>query len=297
MTVQENYLSEQVNELMDSVPELDEYGRQVKQVLHNAVLDGGKPVRQVVDLLHGTWLGHPLHPVLTDVTIGAWLLSGLFDVLSMFGSRSSRRAADTLLMVGTASGVATAVTGLADYSTIPNPAVRAGALHGLLNAGGLVLNLFSGIARKTGNRGAGMALSSVALGILGFSAWLGGELVFRHRVGINHAEPRKTPESWTRIMAEFELEEGVPRRVDVDGQPVLFYRKDGRVHAIGAVCSHAGGPLEDGQFYDNCVQCPWHDSVFDLRDGSVVHGPATYGQPLYETRIYDGGIEVRVAAR
>lgn len=297
MTVQNTYFGEQIHELIESVPELEEYGKQVKESLHGAVLDGGKPVRQIVDVLHGVWLGHPLHPVLTDVTVGAWLLSGLFDVFSLFGGKSSRQAADSLLMVGTASGVATAVTGLADYTTIPNPAVRTGALHGLLNAGGLVLNLFSSIARKSGSRGAGIALSSVALGIMGLSAWLGGELVFRHRVGVNHGKPRTMPEGWTRIMADFELQEGVPQRIDVEGHPVLFYRKENRVYAIGSVCSHAGGPLEEGQFYDTCVQCPWHDSVFDLRDGSVVHGPSTYGQPLYETRIYDGGIEVRVAAQ
>jgi nitrite reductase/ring-hydroxylating ferredoxin subunit len=74
---------------------------------------------------------------------------------------------------------------------------------------------------------------------------------------------------------------------------VLLYRYGGTVYAISAVCSHAGGPLEEGQFDGFCVQCPWHDSVYDLRDGSVVHGPATFNQPAYRARIYNGQIEIR----
>ncbi|MBZ0302599.1 MAG: Rieske (2Fe-2S) protein [Anaerolineae bacterium] len=75
--------------------------------------------------------------------------------------------------------------------------------------------------------------------------------------------------------------------------PVLLYREGEAIDAIGAVCSHAGGPLEDGSFADGCVECPWHNSVFDLRDGHVVHGPATFDEPHYQVRIQDGQIEVR----
>lgn len=295
MAERDSLLGKQIYEVMDSLPELDDYGNQVKQTIHQAVLDGGPEVRSVVDVLHGTWLGHPLHPVLTDVTIGAWTLAGLFDMLAMFGGgRSTERAADTLLDIGTASAAATAVTGLADYSTIPNNAVREGFVHGLLNVTGFLLNLMSARARKSGMRGVGVMLSSISLGILMLSAWLGGELVFRKRVGINHNNRIREPQNWTTLMADVELSPNAPQRVDVAGEGVLLYRKGNNIFAIGAVCSHAGGPLEEGQFYDNCVQCPWHDSVFDLRDGTVVHGPSTYSQPLYETRVQDGQIQVRL---
>jgi nitrite reductase/ring-hydroxylating ferredoxin subunit len=68
--------------------------------------------------------------------------------------------------------------------------------------------------------------------------------------------------------------------VDVADEPVLVL--DGADTAIGARCSHLGGPLADGEVHDGCVTCPWHASVFDLLDGSVVHGPATAPQPAYE---------------
>ena len=83
-------------------------------------------------------------------------------------------------------------------------------------------------------------------------------------------------------------------RVDLDGSPVLFYRYEGQVYAMGAVCGHEGAPLEKGQFDGLCVTCPWHQSVYNLQDGSVVHGPTTYAEPSYETRIRDGRVEARL---
>ena len=83
----------------------------------------------------------------------------------------------------------------------------------------------------------------------------------------------------------------------VDGKHVLLCREGDRIFAIGAVCSHAGGPLDQGKISRGCVQCPWHDSVFDLRDGRIVHGPATQPQPSFETRVSGGRVEIRLAAR
>ena len=90
-----------------------------------------------------------------------------------------------------------------------------------------------------------------------------------------------------------DLAEGRRRRVELEGKAVLLYRHEGEVQAIGAVCSHQGGPLDEGEFDGNCVTCPWHQSVFDLRDGAVVHGPATYPQTAFEVRERGGRIEVR----
>jgi nitrite reductase/ring-hydroxylating ferredoxin subunit len=126
------------------------------------------------------------------------------------------------------------------------------------------------------------------------SAWLGGELVYRRRVGVNHAQIKAEPTEWTPVMSAEDLEaEGVPQRVEVDGYPLLLYRYEGELHAIDAVCAHAGGPLDEGSFDGPCVTCPWHQSVYDIRNGHVVHGPSTYSQPYYETRIQDGEVYVR----
>ena len=82
--------------------------------------------------------------------------------------------------------------------------------------------------------------------------------------------------------------------MEIDGTPVLVYRDVEAVYMIGAVCTHASGPLEQGTIDGACVECPWCQSVFDRRDGHVVHGPATLSQPSYQARIRDGRIEIRL---
>jgi nitrite reductase/ring-hydroxylating ferredoxin subunit len=96
-------------------------------------------------------------------------------------------------------------------------------------------------------------------------------------------------------LAADNLREREPRRIEVADQPVLLYRIGNQIQAIGAVCPHSGGPLEQGKFYNGCVECPWHNSVFSLADGWVIHGPSTYAITNYEARIRDGMIEVRLA--
>ena len=140
----------------------------------------------------------------------------------------------------------------------------------------------------------GIWLSLLGLATLSASAWLGGELVYRQRVGVNHAPEPEGPEDWQAVLPASDLADGKPQRIDVDGQPVLLSRDGDAVYAISAVCAHAGAPLEEGKFDDGCVECPWHNSVYDLKTGAVIHGPTTYAQPAYNARIADGQIELRI---
>jgi nitrite reductase/ring-hydroxylating ferredoxin subunit/uncharacterized membrane protein len=281
-------------EYLRSVPQLHDAGKAFSRGLHE-VIRQSKPLRLLADLLHGTWLGHPLHPFLTDVAIGAWMSAGILDLLaSQRRSRSLEKAADQLTALGTASAVPTALAGIVDYTTIPRRAFASGAAHGLLNAVGLVLYLLSSLERSRGKRSRGIFYSSTALGLLGVSAWLGGELVYKYKVGVNKSDLAKGPQDWQAVIGELELAEGQRRRVEVEGHPVLLYRYGGAFYAIGAVCGHDGGPLEEGNFDGLCVECPWHHSVFDLRDGNVVHGPSTVAVSSFETRVRSGMVELRL---
>lgn len=86
-----------IGQAIDQVSALDELGSSLKSAIHNAVLKGGKPTRKLADLLHGTWLGHPLHPVLTDFTIGAWGIGAMFDAVAVAtGDKRSRKIGNTL---------------------------------------------------------------------------------------------------------------------------------------------------------------------------------------------------------
>ncbi len=275
---------------------LQKNGLSVSRAVHRAVLRSGKPGRAVADLLHGTWLGHPLHPMLTDVTVGAWTLGALFDaVAATGGERYARQAADALTAVGTASAAPTALSGLADFSTAQKPAVSTASLHAITNVTAVALYLCPLRDRRRGNRRRGLFFSVLGMGLATTGAWLGGHLVYGHRVGVDHSEARTGPTDWTPALGVEELEEGEPTLGEANGKPILLYRTEGRICAIDAVCSHAGGPLDEGDFADGTVRCPWHDSVFGLCDGRVMHGPATRPQPSFATRVRDGQVEIRLS--
>jgi len=285
----------EAEQLIKRIPGLEQAGKQFAGSIHSAVLQGGSLTRAIADVLHGTWFGHPLHPALTDIPIGAWALAAGFDAYAgLGGGREAERTADRLIAVGVAAAVPTALAGMADYSAIDEDAIAVGTAHALLNSAGLGLYLLSMWARARDQRGLGVLLSTTALGLVGASAGLGGDLIYRRRVGVNHAPPANAPSEWTAVLPLSEIAEYEARRVEIDGAPVLVYRDVDAVYAIGAVCTHAGGPLEQGTIDNACVECPWHQSVFDLRDGHVVHGPATMGQPSYQARIRDRQIEIRL---
>ncbi|RPI83300.1 MAG: DUF2231 domain-containing protein [Chloroflexi bacterium] len=282
-------------EYLKKIPNLDETSLNLSRSIHDGVLEGGTPLRKFVDLLHGTWLGHPLHPVLTDATIGAWACGTLLDMMSnMNRLRSVEKAADTLITLGVASAVPTALAGIADYTTVPKKAIATTAVHGLLNTAALIFYSISLLNRKTGNRSLGKVFSGVGLGTILLSAWLGGEIVYKYNIGANKTPHPKGPEDWTPVYDETQLAESQPVRIDVEGYPVMLYRYAGTVFATSAVCGHEGGPLEEGRFDGYCVECPWHQSVYDVRNGGVVHGPTTYALPSYATRISGGQIEIRL---
>ena len=263
--------------------------------IHNAILAGGEPTRTIADVLHGTWLGHPVHPMLTDITIGAWTLGSAFDVVAgLTQSDAARDTADKLTAIGTASAIPTAITGLVDYSTFPDWSANTATWHGLLNIVNFGLFAMSVRERRRGNRGRAVAYSAVGMALTGVSAWLGGHLVYKSKVGVDNSDQFEKPTDWKAVADLAHLQHNKPRVVEVDGKQVLLYRSGDAIYAVGNRCAHAGGPLNEGKFKGSCVECPWHNSVFDMRDGSIVHGPTTHVQPRFETRVRDGQVEIRL---
>src|SRR4051794_5871160 len=250
----------------------------------------GAAGRKVRNFLHGVWLGHPLHPVLTDIPVGAWTAAVILDLAD------EREGADLAVIVGLAGAVGSAVTGLTDWQATDGPARRIGLVHGLLNIAATTLFTVSLVQRKKRNRDAGRALAAIGYAVAFASAYLGGHLVYSKQIGVNHAIGNTPPEDWTPVLDTNELADGEPRRVDVGGARVLLVRRAGEIYAIGEVCSHLGGPLAEGELQDDVIQCPWHGSRFCVRDGSVVDGPATHPQPKFEARLNAGRIEIRAGA-
>src|SRR3979409_468251 len=117
--------------------------------------------RRVRNLLSGTKLGHPAHPMLTDLPIGAWSMSTLLDAV---GGASTERAADLLVGAGILSAIPTAMTGLNDWSDTIGAERRIGTVHASANVAALSLYLASLIARRGGRRGRGKLLGPAGLG-------------------------------------------------------------------------------------------------------------------------------------
>lgn len=247
----------------------------------------------IKNALSGSWLGHQLHPILTDLPIGAW---GAAAALDLTAGEEGAAAARRLVGLGLIASVPTAMAGASDWSDTSGADKRVGLVHGLSNSVATVLQTASWFARRRGHRGAGVVLSLAAVGITFASASLGGHLSYARGVGVNHTAFQREKRSWTDVGADAEIAEGSLVRVTVDEVPVLLARQDGEVHAISATCTHAGGPLDEGTLdQDGCVTCPWHGSRFRIHDGSVQRGPASVPEPRWEVRREDGRVLVRGA--
>jgi len=277
---------------------LEQLSDQIQPLVQNAFKSAGPAGRELKNILHGTWLGHPLHPALTDVPLGAWTAALALDAMeSISGRKELGAGADAAIAIGLVGAAGAAVTGLTDWSETNGRARKVGLLHGLLNVGATVLYSTSLVLRRKQKRNAGMGFAMLGFAVSSASAYLGGHLVFGERIGVNHAAAQEMPKEFVPVLADAELREGEMKRVDAGGVPVLVVRREGEVCALANTCSHLGGPLAEGKLEGDVVQCPWHGSRFNVRDGSVVDGPATFPQPCFEARVREGQIEVRSVDR
>lgn len=282
--------------MVEALPFLDEISDAVQPEVQKAVDAGGTTGRNVLD---GVWLEAPLHPALTDVPIGCWAATLVFDGLDLAtGKRPMRHAADASLAFGTLGALGAAVTGFSDWRYLSGGSRRMGIAHGLLNTIGLAMSIVSLVQRATGRRNAGRLVFLTGYSISGMAAHLGGELSYHYglRVDRNVFE-EAGPDEFVAVLDESELPAEGMRRVEVEGVGVLLSRSlGGEVCAIAATCNHFSGALEQGQREGDTVVCPRHASRFDLCSGRVIDGPAVFPQSRYETRLRQGKIEVKAAA-
>ena len=282
---------------LDTLAERIEEFRAVDPVAKGIATATGEVLRPgpVKDALSGTWLGHALHPALTDLVVGSWTSAFILDLV---GGERAADAADTLVGIGILSALPTAATGLSDWADTTGREQRMGFAHGAGNVAALGAYVLSYLARRTGRRGLGVALGMLGGGIASATAYLGGHLVFDRSVGVNQTATEHRPRRWVTALSASELPDRTPVLARANGEAVMLYRRDGEIMAIAERCSHRGGPLHQGEIDDEActVTCPWHGSIFRLRDGEIVRGPATSEQPAYEARERDGSIEVRATS-
>lgn len=263
---------------------------------------GGRPTKVLADTLHGRPYGHPVHPLIVAIPIGTWTLALGIDLLAAVGlvrRRSTVHAADVALTAGSAGAAAAIVTGLADWQHLNGRDKRVGLVHGTVNIAALSLNLWSASLRRQGRRRDGVLASAAAYATMTIGGYLGGHLVYRRRAAVDHADRSPVPREFTEVAKLTELHDNKPHRVTVrdavEGSDIgiVLVRQGARVYAMGARCSHAGGPLDEGWVLNGTLVCPWHGSQYDLQTGQPTTGPSTCPQPRYEVRLRGDVVELR----
>jgi nitrite reductase/ring-hydroxylating ferredoxin subunit/uncharacterized membrane protein len=282
-----------VSRLLDQ-PALDVIADPLSRAVKGAYEAAGEPGRRAKNFAHGVWLAHPLHPVFTDIPIGAWTAGLVIDAVAASNhDRAMQRAGDVAIAVGLVGAAGAAVTGLTDWSETNGRAQRTGLVHGLLNIAATTLYAAAYILRKRGSRSAGQTCALAGYTIAAGSAWLGGDLVYDQRIGVTHASV-EDPEQFTAVTRSDAVAEATMVRAQVGTIDALVVRQRGRVCALAHPCAHLGGPLSEGTLKNGSVVCPWHGSEFSLEDGTVINGPATQQQPAYDVREQGGSVEIKV---
>ncbi|MBW3578487.1 MAG: Rieske 2Fe-2S domain-containing protein [Actinobacteria bacterium] len=209
--------------------------------------EGGAAVRHrhTKDVLSGAWLGHPLHPMLTDVSIGAWASA---VVLDPGGSRHGHQASERLIRLGLLAALPTAASGLSDWSDDPGAPRRIGVVHATANATAVACYSLSLLARRRGQRTQGLAWSLVGAVAVGVGGYLGGHLSFAKGVNVNRNAWQEEVWGWTPVPDHVDLPEDEPVTAHADEVRVLLIRRDEHIYAIADRCGHAGGPLHKGRF-------------------------------------------------
>jgi nitrite reductase/ring-hydroxylating ferredoxin subunit/uncharacterized membrane protein len=248
---------------------------------------------RVRDALHGVWLGHPLHPAMVQVPVGAWFSAAIVDAVPGMDT-----CATVLVGAGTASAVPAVVAGWNDWSSLSMPQQRrVGLVHATANALGLGLYTASLVFRLTGNHRMGRRLGYAGLSAVSVGAYLGAHLSYRMAAGVNQAAPltQRIPEGWHDLCELAALNTQQRLVATIGDVPVLVTRTGEQVTAMIEHCGHETGPLGEGEFTRvdgaECVVCPWHGSTFRLADGVVLRGPAATDQPTLRTRIRQGCVQ------
>lgn len=273
---------------------LDALGTPLQNGLVQWYRSGPYSRQQLQNLLNGVWLGHPLHPVITDVPVGAWTATAVLDILSTTNPQLES-AADITLATGLAAGLAAGVTGATDWMDTYGTERSVGLLHGLSMVTSVLLYAGALAARLNGARRAGVVLANTGYLVMAAGAYLGGDEVYDLGYPVNHTAFQHGPGEYVPVMPEADLPANQLVRSTAKDVPILLVKQGNHIYCLDDTCVHAGCSLAGGHLDGASVVCPCHGSRYHLQTGAVINGPATMPEPAYDVRVRNGTIEVKQA--
>ncbi len=256
----------------------------------------GSPGKLLQDFLNGSWLGHPLHAVVTDVVVGGYTTLIVLDLLGLVWHVDVEPAGAIILGLSTLAGLSAVISGLTDFQdTATGDERNVAVLHGTINIAAVLIYLVALVMRLGGSPDGSRFVAIVGYLVISVGAYVGGHIVFKYGYMVNHnafAKGKRAKE-FTAILPAAELADGKPTKAMLGATALVVVRRGDVVHALKETCSHAGGPLSEGELRGDAIVCPWHASSFRLSDGHVLHGPAGTRQVRYAARINAGQVEVQ----
>jgi nitrite reductase/ring-hydroxylating ferredoxin subunit/uncharacterized membrane protein len=255
--------------------------------------------------------GHPIHPALIPFPFAFLYGAFGFDLVGQLCERPSWWTTGGYLgLIGIAAALVAAVPGLIDYfgTVPPRSSGKARATkHMVVNLAAVVLFALAWAIRGDASvepDTAILALEGVGLALLTAGGWMGGVLVNRNQIGVDHRYAQAGKWKEARIQAGADLSPVVARSdelqpdqmklLHVDGRRIVLARTEEGYVAFDDRCTHKGGSLAGGAMIGGVVQCPWHGSQFDCRTGAVGAGPAKESIATYRVSESDGEVRLRL---
>ena len=228
-----------------------------------------------------------------SVPVGCWTGALIADACREW------RAGRVLTAAGVLTAAPVAAAGLSDWADTTGAEQRLGVVHLGANLVATALYATSWWARARGRHRLGVGLGLAGAVSAATGGWMGGHMAYGLGVGVDTNSFDGGPTDWTPVI-EGSAETGRVRAAQAAGIGLVLIDTDGgagptreRVRVLANRCGHRGGPLADGRLTGDCIQCPWHQSEFDVHSGAVRRGPAVVPQPVYAVRDGDQGLEVR----
>jgi uncharacterized membrane protein/nitrite reductase/ring-hydroxylating ferredoxin subunit len=250
--------------------------------------------------------GHPLHPILVSFPIAFFIGAFISDLLFiLIHNPAYEMLGRYAVAAGILASVIAAIPGIIDYYyTVPpeSSAKKRAGTHGFINVTMLLIFIFSLLLRRNADVNFLVILSLEGAGIIlmTIAGWMGGTLVVRNQIGIDHRYT--SAGKWKELHGEIrsgkvevkdldKLKEGQMLLLHVEGKRIVIGKTESGYAAFDDRCTHRGASLADGVLICETVQCPWHGSQFNVKNGNVVSGPAeesikTYGMEINNDSAY-----------